>query len=82
MSMSVTLILVFGYNFVICELGERVTDQFDQFGEELAQCEWNELPIEMQRMYLIFLSDTKHRLNIRSYGGIICTRETFKMVIR
>ena len=78
--LSVMIFWVFAFNFAICEPGERVTDQFEQFGEEVERCEWNKLPIEMQRMYLIFLSDTQQPVNIRSYGGILCTRDTFKTV--
>ena len=80
MILSMLLCWVFFYDSIICESGERVTDQFDQFGQEVERCEWNKLPIEMQRMYLIFLSDTQQPVNIRSYGGIICSRDTFKMV--
>lgn len=70
------------FNLLVCEPGERVASQFEQFGEELGRCEWNQLPIGMQRMYLIFLSDTQQPKNLRSYGGIPCTRETFKLVIK
>lgn len=67
-------------SLAICEPGERVTHQFEQFCVEFGRCEWYKLPIEMQRMYLIFLSDTQQPQNICSYGGIVCTRETFKKV--
>ena len=81
MVLSLALFWIFVLNFAICESGERITHQFDQFHIEIGRCEWNKLPIEMQRMYLIFLSDTQQPVNIRSYGGILCTRETFKKVI-
>lgn len=78
--LSMLISLVFLLNLMICESGERVTDQFELFGVEFGRCEWNKLPIEMQRMYLILLSNTQHPKNIRSYGGIMCTRDTFKQV--
>lgn len=67
-------------NFSICELGEQVNHQFEIFGEELERCNWNNLPTELQRMYLIFLSDIQQPVNIQSYGGIICSRDTFEKV--
>ena len=73
---------VFILNFVIGEFGQRVTDQFEQFGMEFGSCDWHKLSIEMQRMYLIFLSDTQQPKNLQSYGGIFCTRETFKNVFQ
>lgn len=66
--------------FFICEPGERVTNQFEQFHVEFGRCEWTILPIEMQRMYLIFLSDTQQPTILQSYAGISRTRETFKKV--
>lgn len=62
------------------ESGERVTYHFDQFGVELNQCEWDNLPIKMQRMYLIFLLDTQQPKFIEISGDIACTRKTFKNV--
>lgn len=43
--------------FFICEHGERMTNDFDMFGEELKRRDWHTLPIQMKRMYLIFLTD-------------------------
>lgn len=71
---------VFFYIFMICEPGQRVTDQFQNFGIEFERCEWNKLPSEMQQMFLILLSDTQQPKNLQTYGSIECTRETFKKV--
>lgn len=72
---------VFALTFLFCEPGERVSNRFGMFGEELERCNWYELSMEMQRMYMIFLSDTQQTMNIQSYGGIQCTRDTSKRVI-
>lgn len=79
MLVMVTL-LVFVSNLAICEPGQRLTDQFDLFGVELSRCDWDKLSTEMRRMYLIFLSDTQQYVNLKSYGGFACTRNTFKKV--
>lgn len=78
MILSNLILIAFTVILIVCEPGERVTNQFEQFGVNLDQCKWNKLPIEMQRIYLIFLSDAQQPKYIRSYGGIVCTRETFK----
>lgn len=80
MAMSTVILWIIVFNLVICEAGQRMTDQFDQHHMEFAQCNWNNLLIEMRRMYLIFLSDTQQPENFQSYGGILCTRDTFKKV--
>lgn len=76
------LILMWAYGalFLVCEPGQRVTNQFEMFSEELQRCDWDELPIEMRRMYLIFLSDTQQPVNIACFFNVICSRETFKKV--
>lgn len=78
--LSMIILWIFGFNLVACEPGERVSHRFHQFGMEFERCEWNKLPIEEQRMYLIFLSDTQQPKNIQAYGGVLCSRETFKRV--
>ena len=72
---------IFLFIFIICEPGERVSEKFEEFSNELGQCNWYALPSEMQRMYLIFLSDAQQPINIQCYGRILCSRETFKTVI-
>lgn len=66
--------------FFVCEFGQRVTNQFELFGEELEQCDWDTLPIEMQRMYVIFLSGTQQPVNVACYFNVLCTREIFQTV--
>lgn len=84
MELSFTFVLIFwtfGLIFLICEPGKRVTDQFELFGKELERCDWHLLPIDMQRMFVIFLSNIQQSVHIRSYGDIKCSRELFKEVL-
>lgn len=69
------------FNFLICELGERITSKYEGFGEELLACEWYLLPTEVQRIYLIFLLDTQKPVHVRTYGNILYARDTCKKVI-
>lgn len=68
-------------NFLVCELGQWITSQYDMFGDELCACNWYALPMVMQRMYLMFLLNTQQPMYIQCYGGITCSREIFKKVI-
>lgn len=65
---------------LLCEPGTRMTNEFQAFGDELSQCEWYLLSIEMQRMYLIFSMDTQNPIKMMSYANIACERETSKKV--
>lgn len=80
MILSMLILWIFVIILITTEFGERVTFQFERFGVEFEQCKWNNLPIEMQRIYLIFLLDTQQPQNIQSFGGIPCTRKTLEQV--
>lgn len=80
MILTVLILWAMGLNLTVCERGEKVAHQFEQFSMVFCCCEWDNLPIELQRMYLILLSDTQQPKNIQTYAGILCTRETFKQV--
>lgn len=79
-ALCVILVVTFICQFLLCEPCERMTMKFGMFVDELEQCDWYLLPIEMQRMYAIFLSDTQKPIKMRGYGGIKCERETSKNV--
>lgn len=66
--------------FIICEPGHFCTELFERFEDDLSQCDWYALPAELKRMYIVFLLDTQNPVNIYSYGGIVCGRETSKKV--
>lgn len=68
------------FTLLLCEPGSKMTKQFDIFGDKLAQCNWYAVPAKLQRMYLIFFSDTQNPIKISSYGNIVCERETSKTV--
>lgn len=57
-----------------------VTEQFDEFENELVQCDWYRLPLEVQRMLLIFIANTQTPAIFFGYGQIECSRHTFEMV--
>lgn len=70
------------YTFVLCEPVARMTNQFSLFNDEVGRCDWYLLSIEMQRMYMVFLSNTQHPLKMQCYANITCERETIKKVIQ
>lgn len=58
----------------------KVTHQFIRFNAKLCQCDWYLFPIGIQRMLVIFMSDTQQPVSIQGYGNIQCKRENFKTV--
>lgn len=64
----------------ICECGERVTEQFHLYNDKLNRCKWYCLPLDLQRMLLIFMCDAQQPAFVQGFGSIICTRDAFKAV--
>lgn len=81
----ITSLLIFSWALLIilfwCEFGKIVCEKFAVFDHELWQCKWYLFPIEMQRMLVIFMSNTQDQATLLGYGNIECTRDTFKRVI-
>lgn len=71
----------FGRIYFVCELGEKVTSQFNVFNEKISDCNWYLFSIETQRVFLIFLSGTQQLAAIQGYANTVCTRDAFKTVI-
>lgn len=67
-------------SFAYCEIGERVTQKFNRFDDELRHCHWYLYPIELQRLILIILSVNQQSVVIHGYANTVCTRAAFKKV--
>lgn len=78
--LSYVIFVVIAYVFILCEPGARMIKHFEIFEENLSQFDWYLLPIDLQLMYMVFLSETQNGVKISSYGGIVCERNTSKLV--
>lgn len=69
--------------FFLCELGNMVTNQYELLNDEMYQCDWYSFSIEMQQMFVTFMSFTQQPVLIHGYGNTLtqCRRDTFKKVI-
>lgn len=65
---------------LFCENGHLVTKQFEKFSYELDQRNWYLYSIEMQRMFVFFMSNAHQHVHIRGYGHILCSRNKVKEV--
>lgn len=74
------MLYAFGSIFIFCEHGELVNNGFNEFNEELCQCDWYLFSIEMQRNLIIFNEYTQQPAIIRGFANTVCTREAFKKV--
>lgn len=70
----------FGIIFVICELGQRLTNAYAQIADEIERFEWYLFAHEMQRRLPIILIASQQPVELQCFGGITGIRETLKKV--
>lgn len=58
-------------------------NQYELLNDEMYQCDWYSFLIEMQQMFVTFMSFTQQPVLIHGYGNTLtqCRRDTFKKVI-
>lgn len=66
--------------FMLCEPGHYCSTGFESIEDQLVQCDWYLLPMELQRKYMVFLAQTQNPIQISCYFNIVCERETSKKV--
>lgn len=70
----------FGVVFIICELGQRLTDAFEEINDEIDRFEWYLFPSEIQRMLPTIMISAQQPVVLECFGSIAGSRETFKRV--
>lgn len=70
----------FGVVMIICELGQRLADAFEQINDEINKFDWYLFPPQVQRLLPIIMIATQQEVELECFGSISGTRETFKRV--
>ena len=70
----------FGMVFMICELGQRISNAFEEIDDVIAQFNWYLFSDELKRMLPIILMNTQAPVVFECFGSISCSREAFKKV--
>lgn len=76
----VQVYFVFGIAFIICEIGQRVSDSFDQIFDTIDQFEWYLFPIKIQRLLPTLLIIAEQPVEIAVIGSTSPNRNTLKKV--
>lgn len=66
--------------FIFCELGERVTDGFNELNDVICTLDWYTFPIKRQQMFQTILIAFQQPVIFQAFGSISCTRDVFKRV--
>lgn len=67
--------------FVACELGERVSNEFDGFDDDVSALNWYRFPKKIWRVVPMIMTDTQKAVRLNCFGkNITCTREIYQKV--
>lgn len=66
--------------FIACELGQRLTDAFEEIEDIVDHFDWYLFPNEIKRILLIVMVIAQQPVEMECFGSISCSRVTFKNV--
>lgn len=73
-------IWVFAFVFVVCEIGQRLTDAIYEIVFEFEQLNWYSFPIEIRRMLPTIMMNTQKPIIMGCFGIAAGNRDQFKKV--
>lgn len=71
---------MFVYVFILCEIGQRLTDAICAVDHRFGQLKWYLLPIEIQQMLPIILMNAQKPVTMGCFGIFVGDRNQFKQV--
>lgn len=67
--------------FIICELGQSLSNAFDEINVTINQFDWYLFPNEIQRVLPMIIAHAQQPVLVECFGSIACTRDAFKNVL-
>lgn len=80
-SNSLEMFWLLALMYTLCQFGQQMTDQFSSFEHTIAGTDWYTFPIDMQRHFIIIMKTGQDPVELKGFGNVYCSRETFKKVI-
>lgn len=65
---------------ISCELGQRLSDAFDDISSAVNLFDWYLFPIQIQRMLPLIIPSTQQPVALACFGSIVCTRDALRKV--
>lgn len=69
-----------GLIFVACELGQRISDAFEEICDMIEKFNWYSFPDELKTNLTTILIVAQQPVEIECFGSIACSRFSFKKV--
>lgn len=82
-SISILIVAVtdgFSRLFLFCFYGKFATDSFEKMSNCLYECNWQGLPIDLQKFFIIIVANSQKPLYYNGFGLTTLDLETFSKV--
>lgn len=66
--------------FVVCELGQRLSNAFEEILDEFDRFHWYQFPLEISRSLVKILAVSQIPVEMEVFGSITCCRFVMKFV--
>lgn len=66
--------------FINCELGQKITDAYEQVEITIERSDWYLFPIKTQQMLPMIIANAQQPVELECFGSMKCNREMFKNV--
>lgn len=66
--------------YIICELGQRLSDAFEEINELIDQFQWYRFHKNMKRILPTAMIIVQKPVSVECFGSLLCGREVFKKV--
>lgn len=66
--------------FLHCFLGKLVTDRYDELSIHLFQSEWYNLPVDLQKYFILMIQNTQIPMEFDGLGIYVLDLEAFATV--
>lgn len=80
LSAIILVLWAFIFLFLWCDFGQKLTDQFELFEDEVYKCKWYLFSIEMQQIFAFAMMNVQQSIVVKGFGNIELSRETFEKV--
>lgn len=70
----------FGLVLIACELGQQMTNAFENFNTVLCEHDWYLFPMKLQQFLPPLLIIAQEPVRLECFGSNACVRESFKKV--
>lgn len=70
----------FGFIYVVSEIGQQTSNDFDELLDEFMELDWYLFPEEIKQMLPTILINLQEPVIIEIFGKISCCRDNFKKV--